>query len=319
MGDIEETKSQLLEEYGVIDSSTLLAILSDYDLNDEGELSAAKQTLDILKATVLDDEASGFDASGASAHILIDGAGEHGENDSRSGSGHSGRGWASQTDDTSMTHEMAFLELEGQEYTPHDTPSPTEEAPETTFTSQLDSLGEKEKEAALMGIFPILRLYDVQWCLKKNQGNASRAIDELMNESFLEENGIRHKGIEAFSESDIPPRPRKGKGKKKKGRLTEDDTSAKAADSPVQSKWETGKQDVDFISSRIGTPRQQVSSMYHNSGGSVRGTITAIIESHKAMEIEDDDAMVQIYAFDLRQDFPSIPMADLEALIQLTH
>jgi hypothetical protein len=300
----------------------VLAILSDFELKDPDQLNIAKETLEILKATVPDDEASGFDASGASGpHILIDGLEEAEDNESRSGSGQSAPGWTSQTDATSLSHEMSSLDLEGLEFTPNTVSTPTEESPDTSYTSQLDDLGEEEKETALMGIFPTLKPFDVKWTLKKYKGNASLAIDELMNESFLEENGIRHKGIDAFSESDILQRPHKGKakGKKKKGRMTEDDFTGSVLDSPVQSKWETGRQEVDFIANKIEMPIQQVSSMYHNSGGSVRATIVAIIEAHKALNIEDDDPIIQINAFELRQDFPSIPTPDLEALAQLTH
>lgn len=282
------------------------------------ELDSARQTLEILKESVHDDEASGFDASGASgARILIDGLEEE-ENESRSGSGGSGQQWTSQTDSTSMTHDMSGLDLEGLDFSPNSAGSPTEESTESEFTSQLDELGDEEKEKALMGIFPILKLYDVKHALEKNKGNASLALDQLMNESFLEENGIRHKGIDAFYESDMAPRQRKGKGKgkHKKGRTLEE---AEVPESPLQSKWETGRQDVEFVASKIGMPFPQVSSIYHSSGGSVKATITAIIAAHKAMSIKDDDPIIQINTFELRQDYPGIPTPDLEALVQLTH
>jgi hypothetical protein len=217
-----------------------------------------------------------------------------------------------------MTHEMSGLDLEGLEFSPDSAGSPTEELTESVFTSQLDGLGDEEKEKALMGIFPILKSYDVKHALEKNKGNASLAIDQLMNESFLEENGIRHKGIDAFYGSDMPPRQRKGKGKgrNRKGKPLEE---TEVSDSPVQSKWDTGRQDVEFIASKIGMPFQQVSSIYHSSGGSVKATITAIIGAHRAMNIEDDDPIIQINTFELRQDFPAIPTPELEALVQLTN
>lgn len=291
----------------------MLAILSDFDdLDNEEELHAAKATLEILKASVLDDEASGFDASGASgAHDVIN---EPRGDGSPSGSSQG----ASQTDATSLSHGMSGLDLEGLDSTASETSTPTEES-EHSFTSELDDLSIEDKEDALTGIFPTLRPFDIKWTLKKYKGDASLAIDELMNESFLQEEGIRHKGIDAFSENDIPPRPRKGKGKKKKGRATVEDGGTEDSESPVQSKWETGGKDMEFIASKIGMPTQQVSSIYHKSGGSVRATITAIIEAHKALNINDDDPMTQINTFELHQAFPTLQTQDLEALIQLTH
>lgn len=263
-----------------------------------------------------EDEASGFDASGA--HLLVDGLEENGENGSYNGSG---PGWASQTDATSLSNGMSSLDLESLDFAEKDMPSPTDEAPGTSFTSQLDNMGDEEKEAALMGIFPILKPFDIKWCLKKSEGNASVAIDELMNQSFLEENGIRHKGIDAFSESDIPPRHPKGKakGKKKRAAFTEDYSTTSVPRSTVQSKWEIGRQDIGFIATRIGMPPQQVSSIYHNSGGSLKATISAIISAHKALNIENDDPVSQMNISELRQDFPSLQTPDLEALLQLTH
>ncbi|TVY34630.1 hypothetical protein LSUB1_G006921, partial [Lachnellula subtilissima] len=311
------------EEYSkTIDSSTVLAILSDFDLRDVDQLNAAKEILEIVKATVPDDEASGFDASAASGpQILSGGLGEAGENESQSGSGQSAPGWTSQTDDTSLGHEMSSLDLEGLEFTPNGASTPTDESADTSYTSQLDDLNEEAKKTALMGIFPTLKPFDVKWTLKKYKGNASLAIDELMNESFLEHHGLRHKGIDAFSESDIPSRPRKNKAsnKKRKGRTTEDDANTQVPDLPVQSKWETGRHGVDFIATRTGMPIQQVSSMYHKSGGSVQATLVALIEAHNDLNMEDNDPMIQINASELRERFPSIQTSDLEALVQLTH
>ncbi|TVY47338.1 Smr domain-containing protein [Lachnellula occidentalis] len=323
MSDVEGLATQLLEEYSkAIDSSTVLAILSDFDLNDLDQLNAAKETLEIVKATVPDDEASGFDASAASGpQILIGGLGEAGENESQSGSGQSAPGWTSQTDDSSLGHEMTSLDLESLEFTTDGVSTPTDESTDTPYASQLDDLDEERKEIALMGIFPTLNTYDVKWTLKKYNGNASLAIDELMNESFLEENGLRHKGIDAFSESDTPSRPRKNKArnKKRKGRMTEDDANTSVPDLPVQSKWETASHDVDFIATRTGMPNHQVGSMYHKSGGSLQGTLVALIEAHKDLNIEDDDPMIQINASELHERFPSTQIADLEALVQLAH
>jgi hypothetical protein len=66
-------------------------------------------------------------------------------------------------------------------------------------------------------------------------------------------------------------------------------------------------------------PSQQISSIYHENGASVHATISAIIKAHLSMKIETDDPMIQINAFELRQDFPAISNVDLETLLQITH
>ncbi|RDL36513.1 uncharacterized protein BP5553_05865 [Venustampulla echinocandica] len=321
MAATEAIQAQLLDEYSkTIDPATLLAIISDYDICDTAQLSAARQTLDILKATVPDEEATGFDASGASGPSgLIDVGEEGGEDGSQSGSGKSLPGWMSQTDTTSISQRMSSLDLEGLDFSSDGAPTGINESGDRSYTSELDSLDDGGKEAGLRAIFPILKPFDIQWTLKKCRGDPSLAIDELMTQSFLEENGGRQKGIDAFSESDIPSRPRKHKAKKKRERPVIEGAGGPEAEPPPQSKWETGTRDIDFIVSKLDMPKQQVASLYHKNGASVASTLSAIIQAHNSMNVESDDATADLSAFEIQQDFPSISISDLAAIVLLTH
>lgn len=299
-----------------IDSSLLLAIISDYDLADISQLREARQTLDTLQKETGEDDAIDFDPSGISG-------GEHVvniEQEDECASARSILGWKSSTDNTSLGHDMASLDLEGLEFAEHDLYVNSNGVTDQTYVSDWDVLDDAAKEERLLKIFPVLKPFDVKWTMKKCKGNANLAIDELMFQSFLEESGSRQRGIEAFSESDLPTRPRKSKGKKKRDRPLDEALSSPDFVSPVQdSKWEVGKQEVDFIATKTGMPIQQVNSIYHNSGASVRFTIAAIVEAHKEMNMKSDDPLIQISAFELSQDFPSIPSSDLTALLQITH
>lgn len=193
------------------------------------------------------------------------------------------------------------------------------------YPSPLDGLDQESKENVLVGMFPALKPFDIKWTLKKCRGDAGLAIDELMTQSFLEESGTRHRGIEAFSESEASRRPRKGKGKKKRNTRAEEWHSAQESpigprtpESPA-SKWDTGRQDIQFIADKTGMPIQQVNSIFHDSGGSVPTTISAIVQAHAALNIGSDDPMVQINAAELRQDFPTIPQSGMEILVQITY
>ncbi|KAH6679451.1 hypothetical protein B0J14DRAFT_580789 [Halenospora varia] len=322
MCDSEALQARLLDEYSkTIDTSTILAIISDYNLCDASQLVAARGTLDMLKSNVSEEEATGFDPSGASGGNGISGDGPGEDGASGSGSGQSLPAWTSQTDDTSLSQEMLSLELE-------DVGTSTEglcaskDGEGNSYTSELDSLDDQEKEKVLLSIFPILKPFDIQWALRKYKGDASLALDELMTQSFLEENGSRHKGIEAFSESELPSRPRKGKGKSKKNRTRAKNggtTSPDDGSAPEESQWEKARKDVEFIALRTSMQVQQVGSIYHKSGGSAKAAIAAIIEAHKAIQLEDDDPIIQINAYELREEFPSISIADLEALVQITY
>jgi hypothetical protein len=297
----------------------LLAILSDFDLSYPTQVASARQTLDLLKETVAIEQASGFDPSGASGIDLLFDEPQNVRGEDESASAKSLQGWRSQTDDTSLSQELSSLDLEVPTYSEQGAFTSRRDSPDKTYISELDGLNEDEKEKTLIGIFPALKPFDIKWTLKKCKWDASLAIDELMTQSFLEESGSRHRGIEAFSESDVPSRPRKGKSKKKRGNRLEDTVESATTEAPVQSKWDAGKKDVEFIVEKTGMPFQQVTTMYHQHGASVHQTISAIIQAHQSMNMESDDPMVQINTFELKQDFPSIPTSDLEALIQLTH
>ncbi|EHL00779.1 putative ubiquitin fusion degradation protein C12B10.01c [Glarea lozoyensis 74030] len=231
------------------ESSLVLAIISDYDICDTVQLEAARQTLDALKADAPSEEATGFDASGAGRIDNLNNGFETQADDESAGD----RCWKSQTDDTSVSQEMALPDLEETDVETNSTPSTQDESPERSYTSALDSLGDNEKEAALSGIFPILTSFDIRWTLKKHKGDTNLAIDELMTQSFLEENGSRHKGVDAFYEDGAPSKPRKGK-KKKRREVEEGGLSNSDSIPSQQSKWATAKHDIDLISLNTDVP-----------------------------------------------------------------
>lgn len=73
------------------------------------------------------------------------------------------------------------------------------------------TLDEDGKVAELRLIFPTLRPYDISHTLKKVGGDFTLACEELLNTQFLEENGLRARGIEgAFRPEDLVGH-RKGK------------------------------------------------------------------------------------------------------------
>ncbi len=190
------------------------------------------------------------------------------------------------------------------------------------YNAHLESLDDASKITVLLETFPGLRPFDIKWTLNKCKGKAALAIDELLNQVFLEDSGHRHQGIEAFSESELPPRPKKRKGRKKRLAIT-DDTNSSDSYAQVQgvteSKWETASRDIEFISSRTMMPPKQVSSLYHKNGGSISATISAIIEAHIALQLDSEDATIDVNAQELSLEFPTIPFPNILALTQITH
>jgi hypothetical protein len=278
-----------------------------------------RKILNPIRDSAAAEEASGFDPSGSSGAGPVLNDVENGREE-ESVSAKSARGWSSNTDGTSLSQGMSSLDLEGLESSEGEVDGTWRiDWADQACSTESEGLDDKSKELKLMSIFPTLRPFDINWTLKKCKGDVVSAINELMTQCFLEENGSTHRGIEAFFESDLPSRPRKGK-RKKRTPWTDETMSSPATESPVQaSKWETGKNDVEFITSRTRMPSQQISSLYHRNGASVHATISAILEAHAAMKIESEDPVIQIHAFELGKEFPSIPPAQIANLIQLTH
>lgn len=74
------------------------------------------------------------------------------------------------------------------------------EMPDDVNVSTLDEDG---KIAELKTMFPLLRELDLRFTLKKAAGDFTIACEELLSTQYLEENGLRPKGIEgAFREDD---------------------------------------------------------------------------------------------------------------------
>ncbi len=295
----------------------MLAILSDYNLSDSSELEAARLLLSALSFEVAADEAANFEPSGARVPGLLIDDQDSGRGEDESGSGRSQQAWRSQTDDTSLSQGISGLDLEGFDFSDNDAATSREESPEKSYNNELDGLDEESKEKAFVAMFPALKPFDIKWTLKKCKADTSLAIDELMTQSFLEESGSRHRGIEAFSESELSSRTRKGKGKKRQSQRADDGIEIGRPASHLQSKWDT--QEVKFIANKAGMPVQQVSSIYHKNGASIQKTMEAIIEAHASLMTDLDDPIMPINASELRKEFPSISSSNLEILVQITH
>ncbi|RAL62633.1 hypothetical protein DID88_004479 [Monilinia fructigena] len=328
----EEMMAQMEAEYcPPLDTSTFRAIITDYDLSEEEQIQTARMILDMIRQDAEIEEATGFDPSGNSGGVNTSGGeisreqnlqNNNTTNEDGTASNKSVPEWSSSTDDTSFSQGMSTLDLlEGLEF------SGSEDARcgvdnGNAFTDSLGAMDVDSQEAFLLGTFPTLKPFDVKFSLKKSQGNINTAIEDLLTQSFLEETGSRRRGIEAFSESFTPAKTRRHKGKKKaqKTELSEDSTIADDTPLAIEaSKWEMGRKDVEFICARTGIPMQQVSSIYHNSGASVRATILSIIDNYPTIDMESEDPIIEINAMELGRDFPSIQRSRLITLAQLTH
>jgi len=291
----------------------------DYDLSKPSQVQSACEVLDGISKSVDIEEATGFDPSGSSGATLIDDdTNPMAQNEARS-EGQSTFGWSSGTEDTSLSHGMSALDLEGLEFKTSKQPieDDTAGALADANIAQLEGLDLAGKEAALMEAFSGLKPFDIKWTLKKYKGDAGKAIEDLLNQTFLEENGGQYRGIEGFSETGILAKPKK-KNRRNRSTLSDERPGSSASDPliDISSKWDNARQDIELVSTLTGTPMQQVSSLYHKYGGQVSSTINAIVDVHQALEL-DEDAASYLHASLLIKDFPTIPITKLVTIVQL--
>lgn len=228
--------------------------------------------------------------------------------------------WSSTTDDTLLSQAVSLLDLKGTSSDGDESMADLQIFPGVKY----EGLDQPEKETILSRIFPSLKPFDIQWSLKKVKGDMNRAIDELMTQSFLLETGARKRSVDAFSESRGPSARRKGKGRRNGRQTVEDLTQPSGSESklPNMSKWDAGRRDIELLCLRTGIAEKQASSIYHKNGGSIRSSLLSIIKAHQEINLEMDEntsVLLEIQAFELCEEFPTISQILADGLVQITH
>ncbi|KAI9673008.1 MAG: hypothetical protein M1817_003172 [Caeruleum heppii] len=329
-----------------LDHTLLFAITSDFDPNDTTALVQIREILDPLKEAALLEEA--LEEGPSSGAVPANGLDAPDGNDVGSATSeppgacpdwHADRASNSQdTDPTSISHSIEGLSLSENEK--------TKESHHAAYAESLEDLSTATKETRLRDMFPSLKPFTIAFSLRKSNDNFSRAVEDLLNQVFFEEgptsdegeghhhggqNGFVRKGVDGFAEDPFTHRGRKYKGKQKKQKRRLSDRRHSSLPPPLDdttngstgSCWATMQSDIDFIASRTGIPYKTVSSTYHRSGATLSSTLSALLES-KAPENEHEilssnDPVLQVHAFELQEEFPTIPSEQISNLIRLTH
>lgn len=306
--DDESTDAHQAEYCPPIDSALFSAIVSDYDLTDSDAVIELRATLDALKATAIEEEATGFDASGSGAQN------EHyspGHPASVPGSASVSR----ETDMTSLSNGLSSVDLDSESSPDHG---------EYDF----EACDQNTKVSILREIFPSLSEYTISHTLVHHEFRWKPAFDDLLNQVYFEEGGtvdgkdkVSAKSIDAFSEENVVKRGRKGK---KRGKNIKAIDALRSSSLPTESRpstnqWQTAKGDVDFISDRANIPSQVVLSLYNQENRSVPRTISAILKTFLPEDTRSEEPEIQVEASALGQEYPGLAPTYLVALIKLTH
>lgn len=178
----------------------------------------------------------------------------------------------------------------------------SDEETNTTQTS-LSKSGNSDKDQAndddndgvrqLTLMFPTLNKFTLKHTLEKCGHDVDRAVDELLNRSFLEGEGEEGKGIDGFSEDSILPAKRKGKKKGKQfpqmGSIWEEIDAAAGNEGGAPSKWEQMQSEISYLSTKLSVPLAATTSTYHKEG-SLSATLVALIEIYGEGDVVPEDA-----------------------------
>ncbi|KAM0707929.1 hypothetical protein Q7P35_004578 [Cladosporium inversicolor] len=310
-----------------LDSALLSAIVSDYDLNSEEGLATARATLCLLKESALVEEAADFDPSGTGGYNQPETERSPGHEETGTETGAS---QSHETDATSLSNGLSSLDLEERGKIANQIG-----AQDVGKAEDLDALDEDVKVMLLRELFgEHASKYSIQHTLRKCNGKWNAAMEELLNHVYFgeaedsEDGGkLRTKGIDGFSEDNVVKRGRKTKAKGQKLRAMEErraaslPTSPEDSQSPTTNKWQTAKEDVNFIAIHTNLEASVVKSTYNEQGAKVPQTINALIKQtmEETKKVVTDDETVQKNARELGRDFPSIAPNYLAALIRLTY
>ena len=289
-----------------IDSALFSAILLDHDINVDASLAEARETLDALKASALEEESSGFDPSGSGAQD---------------------RSVTDDSESTALSEDLSNVHL-GRH-------SPSQASDPHFLDQNLNNLDDTTKVDLLKEAFPTVSEYAIQHTLKKCEGSFDRTLDDLLNQAYFAEDGgrsdegkISTKGVDAFSEEHSYKRGRKAKKRKKQASLTDglegfESFSPNALNeaNPPFNKWEAGKEDIHFVVARTRLAEPTVRSAYTRCGSSLPATVAYLLKEQIETNatIASEDTTIQNHAVELGYDFPNISAKYLTALIAIMH
>ncbi|KAI0113254.1 hypothetical protein F4814DRAFT_421290 [Daldinia grandis] len=316
MGD--PSKKLLDELRSLLDEATILSISSDYNLEDPREFAAARQILLTISRDVEAEEATGFNPSGLGVDDIVD-INPSNQDDDAEAAGVTSSDMKS-VDGFTVTTENSIppsLVSSGS------SKMSTLENPEILHIDIFDGLTESEKEEQLVQMFISLKPIDVRLSLQKSKGNASLALDELLNLQWLEQTGQRPKGIDGFyvSDDDNIPNRRKKKGRKKKKvakvasptHADSENTFQEANDNDtVQS-----AQHIALISNKLNLPSSEVTSIYQNYNASPGATVVKILDNYISVGVSSSDPHL---LSDVQQEigrFPWIPHEYIKATFEI--
>lgn len=320
-----------------IDPALFHAITSDYDLSNTDSVRQLRAILDALKVDAIAQEAAEFDPSGSSGGALQDvngGLDPASSDDGRSNpdSSHRNRSRCHETDLTSLSQSISALGLDNEsaaEYDSHtDYEHEWDEGDQADISASalgLNALAIDQKLLLMEEMFPSLQKGNINAVLVKEGEDFDKTVEALLTQVFLsgemDAGGIA-KGIDGF-QSDANEHHKRGRRKRRKNGRRSSSVPAPLTDvtnAPRASRWESMKEDVNFITLRTGWSPETVSSLYHKNGASLSAALRAILEEKRTLaeSVVADDSDMQRKSAELGRAYPLLAPYQTITIVYLT-
>lgn len=316
-----------------LDSSLFYTFFSEY-LDKQLSFNELHDRLEKLKELTLTTDDTAFDPSGTSG--FHDNTNSH-ESSERAQSWHGdvSSDLTENTDLTSVSQALESVNFGGS--TAADRETDGIDLNKGEYDEWLERLSPMDKATRLKEMFCEAKDFDIGYILRKNGNNYHSALDELLTQARLEQEGLIGKGIEAFAGPTMSNRERRAikeqeKRQKRENRQPIRRTSStpaleSARDNSLSSnQWLRVDDCVNFIHERTYISSESIRSTYHSSGATLPSTIAALCAS-KDREVYSNPclpdvplATIEAQANELAMEFPHrLQYVKAKALIKLTY
>ncbi|EFZ02418.1 Smr domain protein [Metarhizium robertsii] len=286
----------------LLDEALIVAIASDYDLKSPSAYKQAQATLQDLAKSVPSEEASGFNPSGipqgpeGEAQLIQD------EPTATSTTSASRR--------TSQAHITDKSSTDNSSCVP-DSPSLMPRL--TTFNQD----SEEDKLLLLQSMFADLKQFDIQYALKKANGDFQTALDDLLNVQYLQSTGQQIKGIDGFFELENGRSKGRKKKKGKKKVASDADQSSDGTSSPSIASETQSQDEIEYVAERFGIRSDQVSPIYYKFQCSKGATVVELLNQYISHGIETQDESGKESAERLAQNYRHVPEKYMPTIVHV--
>lgn len=305
-----------------------VAIVSDFDLAIPTQVEQLRDTLNLLNASAVEQADLPFDPTGTTNLRNSDVSGSLG----------------GESSDDAPSDFTSWPSLESLDQDNGDSNSASRHA-EKLKGSKLAytflGMSTADKAQNLISMFPSITRLEAERILEDCHDNLSRSMDVLLNLAFIEETQIARevpqetpkeaaqggqfstpKSIDGFQANENQNGSKKSRKKKKQQQQQRRiELASQAMNNTSANKWEAGKKDIEFLSSRASAlQREKIASTYHENSMSLGATIRVLAQIHGPKDIQEieDDPVLITQVGELSHKYPGINATTLTGLVRIS-